>query len=689
MTTSISGWRFAAPRPWRRIAAAVLAAALGWAAATLRAQTTAQAFTDRTTYNAGSAVQLNVLFPLPMNSLPSSMDLTATIRYAAQSGPPVGQYRLLRNFSLSQGQGSTGYHALWKIPFDATTGRYAVDLVGTNVQTHEIFLTLPNAASFAIYRKLVMIERIELDKTFYTSGDEVACQVVVRNLTEELLRGLRVEFSDRYWPWIGNPDPSTVHAVPLSESFSLVARGEQTLHSGKAAEAPDVQQPAVRQYAVVVWDRERKNIYDIGFSNLVFVRPPGATQGNIYPPQFIYSSLADVNTTAYRQFYPPELNSAAIQFDHSHTMYPTGAEVSVKFSLSNSTDAPWRGVSVLARLIAPDGTEAVRNVVDEKLDLIPGADPLNRTALFNLPAGTSGLYRARVQVTNTFGQVLATNDLELAANPLPQSILVFCAHEDDEGGWSGLTRAAVENNIPIHFVYFTGGDAGSCDRYYQHSCSPADALYFGSLRMEETRASLGHLGVARENIFFLGLPDGGSGGIWYDHPDAKQPYLSVLLASDHSPYAEAAWPNLPYARQPVVDKVEAYVRQFQPEVIVTAHPPNQEHVDHIVNNYFVVEGLRRLLRHKVVSPGLEVRVDRVYDPKQLPQTPYQFEERNFYVSGDAVTLAQEAWWFYPSQGGNRAQGNIRELGKLQRNQPYRVMLDWKDHEGWNEKRLDH
>ena len=99
-----------------------------------------------------------------------------------------------------------------------------------------------------------------------------------------------------------------------------------------------------------------------------------------------------------------------------------------------------------------------------------------------------------------------------------------------------MIRAAVENHIPIHFVYFTSGDAGSCDRYYEHSCAPAEALNFGVLRMEEARRSVGHLGVPRENIYFLGLPDGGSGQIWYDHVEASNPYLSVLLASEHAPY---------------------------------------------------------------------------------------------------------------------------------------------------------
>ena len=291
-----------------------------------------------------------------------------------------------------------------------------------------------------------------------------------------------------------------------------------------------------------------------------------------------------------------------------------------------------------------------------------------------------------MQITNEVGQVLASNDLELAANPLPKSILIFCAHEDDEGGWSGLTRAAIENHIPIHFVYFTSGDAGSCDRYYEHSCRPPEALNFGELREDETRASLGHLGVPRGNIYFLGLPDGGSGQIWYDHPDSSEPYLSVLLASDHSPYVDAAVPNLPYARDAVVMAVEQFILRFKPQVIVTAHPPQQTHIDHIVNNYFVVKALQDLVKRHAVPPGLELRVDRVYDPKDVPTTPYHYEEHPFYVSGAVATQAQESWWFYQSQGGNRAQGRLRDFDKLPRTVPYRVVLDWEDHEGWNETR---
>jgi LmbE family N-acetylglucosaminyl deacetylase len=644
-----------------------------------------QLLPDRTAYNAGSQVRAEIVFPNGQEVQPT-VDFVITVRYAGDSHPVLNHATLAGSVAPTGREYSTGLYKLWDIPSDARTGRYEVDLTRLDPKTGQSAGDWRNAASFSVYRKLVEISRIQLEKTFYISGDNVGCVVTLTNLTDHPLKDLRVEFSDRYWPWIAAPAARVASTIrPLAQDLSLSASATTQTALPDCAVAGEVEKPSVHQYGVVVWDHDRKNIYDISFSQLVFIRPRASSAPTPYPPQFVYPDPGAVDTTNYRQFYPPRFSSGAIRFDTTHTMVAAGGEAQVNFALSNPTDAPWRGVSVLSRWLAPDGTELARNASDKTLDLIPGADPIPGNANFRLPAAP-GLYRARVQVVNSFGQVLATNDLEMAANPLPKSILIFCAHEDDEGAWSGLTRAAIENHIPIHFVYFTSGDAGSCDRYYQRSCGPAEALNFGELRMEETRASLGHLGVPREDIFFLGLPDGGSGEIWYGHPDARQPYLSVLLASDHAPYADVAVPNLPYARQSVVGAAEGFIKQFQPEVIVTAHPPQQTHIDHVVNNYFVVKALQELLKQKAVSPDIKVLVDRIYDPKDVPTTPYLYEDHTWYTSGDVATLAQESWWYYQSQGGNRAQGRIKDFDELPRSTSYRVVLDWKDHQGWNEHR---
>jgi hypothetical protein len=100
--------------------------------------------------------------------------------------------------------------------------------------------------------------------------------------------------------------------------------------------------------------------------------------------------------------------------------------------------------------------------------------------------------------------------------------------------------------------------------------------------MEEARASWATLGVAREDISFLGLRDGGLEQIWDHHPEAGNPYLSVLLASDHAPYREAAIPNLPDARESVITAAAVH-QAFKPDMIVTGHP-DERHVDHRTNN---------------------------------------------------------------------------------------------------------
>jgi hypothetical protein len=77
-------------------------------------------------------------------------------------------------------------------------------------------------------------------------------------------------------------------------------------------------------------------------------------------------------------------------------------------------------------------------------------------------------------------------------------------------------------------------------------------------------------------------------------------------------------------------------------------------------------------------------------------TPYKYEKFQFYVSGEVATLSQEASWYYQSQDGNHKQAHIVPYDKLQRDAPaphygdyhwpypHVKILDWQDHEGWNE-----
>lgn len=675
------------------MAGALVLIALALPAARSNAQqpSALQAVTDQITYNTGDAVRIR-LIPASGTSRMSAersgaLRVAASIRYetAADEAPSKAVWH---GAIYTGATVPAGYLISWRIPSTAATGRYDVDMQLVDVSSDRVLASLVRAASFTVHHKLISIDRIEVNKEIYTSGDPVNVSLTIRNLSTHALTGLRVEFSDRYWPWIAGPaEQAKASIVVLNASATVPASGVFSLHKEAVATAPDVKQAATHQYGVVVWDHARKQVLDIAFSRLVFVDPPGFTGPRPYPGQYIYPDLTSVNVASYRHFYPADTNSAAISFDHDHTMFPPEATAAVNYRISDPGPDPWHDVRIEERLLNGDKV-LTQTVAQENVDLEPStggrAQLVVRNSQIKLPSD-QGLYRLEVRVVAGSNEILARNALEIAVNPLPESLLFFCGHEDDEGGWYGMIRAAVENNVPIHFVYFTGGDAGACDRYYEHSCGPEEALNYGYIRMQETRAVLGHLGVPPENILFIGLPDGGSGEIWYHHPVAAVPYLAPLLATDHVPYEGMAFPNLPYARDSVVDAAAKLIERFKPAVIVTPHPPAEGHIDHIVDNYFVVKALHELTREGAAPPGVKLLVDRIYIPKEHPATPYQYVERTFEISGEAAALAQEASWYYESQGGNHAEGNFVDFDKLRREQRYREVVNWNEFDGWNEK----
>ena len=648
-----------------------------------RPQASLQAVTEQITYNVGDEVRLRIIPPSPQ-AIHTLNSFLFTVRYEGEEKPLLDGVILGGNERGAVPSYSI-YRLLWKVPLDARAGKYEVDVRVQNPNSHEVIQEIPRICSFVVHRQVIQIVSAETGQPYYTSGDIIGCSVKIENLSSESLQGLRLEFSERYWPWIVQQRERVGTDIEKLENDINLKPHQRLGFAGRCAVANNVNQPTIKQYAAVVWDHDRKNVYAIGFTPLVFINPPGVAAPRPYPMQFVYPSLKAVNTSSYRHFHPEPFGAGAIQFDTHHTSFPSGAEATVKFSLANPADAAWRQVTVRTRLLGPDGKEQANQVVAERVDLNPDGAKLTQEVKFQLPPAASGIFQAAVEIVDAAGQILATNVLELGVNPLPKSVLVFCAHEDDDGTQMGFIRSLVENQIPLHMVYFTSGDAGSCDRYFQHTCGPAEALNFGAIRMQEARAAMGHLGVPPENIFFLGLPDGGTGKIWYDHPHSSDPYLAVLLASDHAPYDGLFRPNLPFARDAVVEATDEIIKRFQPEVIFTVHPPAEGHIDHIVNNYFVVKALQELLRAGAISPDLELRVDRIFNPKEHPATPYHYEDHEFYVSGDAMALAQEAGWFYQSQSGNHAEGNLRTWSQLRRSEGYRKVLDWDKHEGWNEK----
>jgi LmbE family N-acetylglucosaminyl deacetylase len=296
---------------------------------------------------------------------------------------------------------------------------------------------------------------------------------------------------------------------------------------------------------------------------------------------------------------------------------------------------------------------------------------------------TPGTYPLELTLAGRDGKLLARTTTEIAVNELPASLLVICAHEDDEQAYSGLIRAAVEAKIPVQVLILTSGDVGECERYFDKPCGPNEAREFGTVRLEESAEALQHLGLPRDNLIDLGLPDGGSGAIWFDHKDSSNPFLSIYLACDHAPYENVYKPNLPYARDAVVEAIRQIITNFHPAMIALTGP-DERHVDHRTANWFAIKACQELLKTKGLDPQTVVLADQTYGAGGFKPAPYKYENLVVHLSGEAAALKQEATWIYQSQDGNLAEGERKTLAELPREEKHLRIMDWPEHEGWNE-----
>ena len=621
--------------------------------------------TDQTNYNVGSNVM--VRFDQPGEGV-------ASIRYAGEPKPLAEAIQLH----------GASYQLLWPIPPDAKTGRYEIDITTSKGGS------IRNVASFAVHRQLAKVVAFELDKTFYTSGDAVNPHIVVQNISNTRLTHLQVEFEAYTYPWIARqadepPAWKTIAASSLSLEPGAIK--EFRLEKAATVQAPPDSQTNVYFSAIIRDSQQPDHIYDLAFALPAVTAPLKKQVPKAYPILYLYPNLKSLPASeSYRQFYPPSAVSDVISFDKKHTMFPAGGSPSFSFRITAGSRVPAAKLRAEFRVLDRDAKTLKRGTL---VGALSGNHQITVAPL------ESGLYALEVSVLTRDGVEVAANRLDFAVNQLPKSILLFCAHEDDDTAHPEIIRAAVENNVPIHVVYFTSGDAGGCDRYYMHSCDASRAMDFGEVRMDEARASLGRLGVPSENIFFLGLPDGGMEQIWSRNLESAKPYLSVLLASEHSPYSDSAIPNLPYARDAVVEAAKGFIRKYQPDLIITGHP-DERHVDHRTNNWVVVKAMQELLKQHAIAVDTQLVVDAVYGPGPQKHAPYRYDKFQFYVSGEVATLSQEASWYYQSQDGNHEQADIVPYDKLPRDAPaphfgyyrwpyphYRI-LNWQEHEGWNE-----
>ncbi len=610
------------------------------------------------------------------------------------------------------GPGVEEFQVGWPIPPQAPTGLYTLTLHVEDRIQH-----LPEirkkVRGFVVYRKSLRISRVSLDKSFYNVGDPIKCEVAIENLSDTPYKDLRLEFSNANYPWISlysehgheNPDlaikvirdhldvaPGTAVALPMADAGTatfLQGKQRDVMGAGMALGNEKVPPPEVDTYTVALWNADRTVLYDMQFSPPAIVRPWDRDLPKPYSRNFTHPYNSFIDFSKYREFYAPGQISAALRADNSRTLYRPGDTARMTVTLKNTGQQEWSGAALQARITNSAGKEEYSGVVASGINLAPAGTQKVSSDGWKIPeAQPAGTYTVELTLTGNGGEQLAHTTTEIAVNPLPASLLVICAHEDDELAYSGLIRAAVEAKIPVQLLTLTAGDVGECERYYDKPCGPNEAREFGKLRMEETAEVLEHLGVPRDKFIDLGLPDGGSGAIWFEHKESSNPFLSIYLACDHAPYENVYKPNLPYSRDAVVEAIRQIISNFQPAMIALTGP-DERHVDHRTANWFAIKACQALLKQKNIDPHTVILADQVYGSGGFRPAPYKYESFVLHLSGEAAALRQEASWIYQSQDGNLAEGDKRTFAELPREEKHLRIVDWQEHEGWNEQEPAH
>ena len=596
----------------------------------------------------------------------------------------------------------------WPIPPQAPTGLYTLTL-----HVEDRIKDLPEVRKkvhgFVVYNKSIRISHLTLDKTIYTIGEPIKCEVGLENLSDAEAKGLRVEFSNANYPWIAlysqsghdNPDlaikilrdhldipAGSAVTIPMAAAGTAAfLQGKERDVMGSGITLPGNEKnppPEVDMYTVALWNADRTKLYDMQFTPQVIVRTWDRDLPKPYSRDFTHPFNSMLDFTKYREFYAPGQISADVQLDPSHTMYRPGDTVQVVAALKNTEGEAWSGATLHCRITDLTGKEVYSGTLLTGINLDPNQTHKVAADAWTIPATMKpGTYPMELTLAGSAGNPLARTRTEIAVNQLPASLMVICAHEDDEQAYAGLMRAAVEAKIPVQVLILTAGDVGECERYFDKPCGPNEAREFGTVRLEESAEAIGHLGVPRDSFIDLGLPDGGSGAIWFEHKDSSNPFLSIYLACDHAPYENIYKPNLPYSRDAVIEAIRQILSNYHPAMLALTGP-DERHVDHRTANWFAIKACQALLKQKAIDPQTIVLADQAYGSGGFKAAPYKYESYVLHLSGEAAALKQEMTWIYQSQDGNLAEGNKKTLAELPREEKHLRIMDWQEHEGWNE-----
>ena len=196
---------------------------------------------------------------------------------------------------------------------------------------------------------------------------------------------------------------------------------------------------------------------------------------------------------------------------------------------------------------------------------------------------------ARVDALDEFGATLSDST----------RLMVFSPHPDDETlGAAGLIQRVLSTGGKVRVVFITSGDGFTEGlQMEKHLSNPTadDYREYGREREKEALCALGTLGLKKEDVTFLGFPDGVLSNLIARFPTAGHPCTSPFTREDHPPGQEIIVPHTEYDGDDVVNEIVHELCGFKPNLIATT-PSAGWHPDHCATHYFATTAMMELNR---------------------------------------------------------------------------------------------
>lgn len=180
-------------------------------------------------------------------------------------------------------------------------------------------------------------------------------------------------------------------------------------------------------------------------------------------------------------------------------------------------------------------------------------------------------------------------------------VLIIAPHPDDEViGCAGVILRTLEAKKRVTVVILTNGDGhvaltAAVAKKEREQLTPEDFIKAGALRQGHSIAAMKRLGVPREDLIFLGYPDGGLEKMW--QMDGSAAFRQMLTqkretygvtAPDY--HTAAHGKPAPYVKANVVADLAEIIRTRKPQEVFVSHE-SDKHGDHRAAFWYAREAL--------------------------------------------------------------------------------------------------